>query len=114
MRVLEFKDNYAHQNKGINVTCRLGDEFADLKTGERIVLQDMDTPASRCAVVNSTWSGPLKDMPEFIIILEHDPALRDREAIRKAMEKYFHEEVTLDSVVTAISYTPLADIEPED
>ena len=105
MYTLQFKDNFDKQHDGLNTTCRLGPEHGNnLRVGQTIKLEDVDTGFSRNAFVCDTHVNHIKDVPGELILLEHDPDLRDRESIRKAMAYFYEQDVTMDSLISVITY----------
>lgn len=91
---------------GLNTTCRRGLKWSELRTGDRLLLEDVsgERPCIRGDMrVVSVWHGPFLTMPQDLLDSNHDPDAASFDGLFHSMKRVYP-DFQADEVVTVVQF----------
>lgn len=92
---------------GFNVTVRLGTKWAErVKPGHIINACPSDEESQSFEVlIHAMYVGPIKDIPESWLELEHDPGCRTLDGLLDELKKtYSDAPIGQETIITALKF----------
>lgn len=104
IKIMEFENPIFHN--GINCTVRFGYKWANLKIGERIILQ----PSAHEAIIRKIMICRFSDLDEVDIYWEHDPKCRTIRGLHDCLSSIYHQMIInkRESIIIVVYFTILA------
>jgi hypothetical protein len=103
VKVLKFATNTIEKGK-LFVTVRYGQDWSDLDVDQEVGLRENGSSTIVVAKVEFIAKARLKDIPQAILDLEHDPVCRTLEGLTTVLEEFYPRRVRMDQVFTIIGY----------
>jgi len=93
-------------HKGINVTVRRGTKYMErLKPTDTILLENLKGEYLGEGVVIQLIIGHITDIPECVLVKEHDPKCRNIDGLLEVLKSCYNDsEITKNEIVTAIVF----------
>lgn len=110
MKTILFDENASDTNNlfhsGNNLTVRRGTKYLrELDIGDGIILENLQGNLLGKGVVTQIIAGRLQDIPEGILIQEHDPKCRNWFGLVEVLQNcYDDKSIDLDEIVTGVMF----------